>query len=162
MFVLLLYLMPILKWHWTSLCVLEVHRREPFLFCSFPFYFQAWQSSFWFVLEVGIVSLLGQVLSTTSSWSSMSLGLRLLLVSLMRDRLVRLFCQLQAMLAIALSTWVEKKLRRPNTIPLLVLNAVLFPLLCLLPAAIASCLAAPLLPLFTLPIFLIGYSRPSR
>lgn len=44
---------------------------------------------------------------------------------------------------------------------MLVLNAVLFPLL-LGELVLSALLSAPLLPLFTLPIFLVGFPRPLR
>jgi hypothetical protein len=128
---------------------------------------QAWQGSLWCVLEVGVVALLDEALSSsasagTSSWSAYTPALRLLVVGFSRERLVRLAGQLRGVLAVAVSSWIEPKQRRPSTVPILVLNAVLFPILCLLPAALASALAAPLLPLFTLPLFIIGYPRPTR
>lgn len=43
----------------------------------------------------------------------------------------------------------------------MVLNAVFFPFVLAI-VALASALSAPLLPLFTLPVFLVGFSRQSR
>ena len=59
------------------------------------------------------------------------------------------------------TSWSDKKQRHRTTIPTLVISTVCFPVL-LVTIVVAAVLASPLLPLFTLPIFLIGYPRPLR
>ena len=62
---------------------------------------------------------------------------------------------------VLVTSWTEKKQRRQSAGALLALNASLFPLL-LSVVALSALLSAPLLPLFTLPVFLVGFPRPQR
>ncbi|KAJ8411731.1 hypothetical protein AAFF_G00153690 [Aldrovandia affinis] len=94
-------------------------------------------------------------------WDSLGTGVQLLLVSLISDRLVQFVSKLKFALTVLVTSWTEKKQRRQSAGTLLALNGVLFPLL-LSVLALSAMLSAPLLPLFTLPVFLVGFPRPQR
>lgn len=85
----------------------------------------------------------------------------ILQVGILRDRLLQFVSKLQFAIAILLTSWTEKKQRRKSTATLITLNVVFFPIL-LTFIAISALLSSPLLPLFTLPVFLIGFPRPVR
>ena len=69
--------------------------------------------------------------------------------------------KLKFSLTVLVTSWTEKKQRRQAAGALLALNASLSPLL-LAVVVLSALLAAPLLPLFTLPVFLVGFPRPQR
>lgn len=77
------------------------------------------------------------------------------------DRLGQFVAKLKFTLTVLVTSWTEKKQRRQSAGTLLALNASLWPLV-LAVVTLSAVLAAPLLPLFTLPIFLVGFPRPQR
>ena len=79
-------------------------------------------------------------------------------VGVMRDRLIQLISKLQFAVAILLASWTEKK-RRKSTTTLCILNMVFSPFV-LVFIVFSTLLSSPLLPLFTLPLFLVGFPRP--
>lgn len=85
----------------------------------------------------------------------------LIQVGLLIDRLRQFMAKLKFTLTVLVTSWTEKKQRRQSAGILLALNASLCPLL-LAVVALSALLSAPLLPLFTLPIFLVGFPRPQR
>uniref|UniRef100_A0A671WE97 Pecanex-like protein n=1 Tax=Sparus aurata TaxID=8175 RepID=A0A671WE97_SPAAU len=82
-------------------------------------------------------------------------------VGLIFDRMTQFFAKLKFTLTVLVTSWTEKKQRRQSAGTLLALNASLCPLL-LAVVTLSALLSAPLLPLFTLPIFLVGFPRPQR
>ncbi|XP_003512061.1 pecanex-like protein 4 [Cricetulus griseus] len=119
-----------------------------------------WQSTENALLETVIVSAV-HVVSNTDCWWNRSLdtGTRLLLIGIMRDRLLQFITKLQFAMTVLLASWTEKKQHRKTTTTLCVLNTVFAP--CVLVIIVFSALlSAPLLPLFTLPVFLVGFPRP--
>ncbi|NWR39311.1 PCX4 protein, partial [Tachuris rubrigastra] len=122
-----------------------------------------WQNTENALLDIVIVSIAQMLVFNPDLWWNRSLdtGIRLLLVGLLRDRLLQFVSKLQFALAILLTSWTEKKQRRKSTATLITLNVVFFPILLIL-IAISALLSSPLLPLFTLPVFLVGFPRPVR
>ncbi|XP_073206047.1 pecanex-like protein 4 isoform X3 [Lepidochelys kempii] len=122
-----------------------------------------WQNSENALLEMVIVSIVQMLLFNTDVWWNRSLdtGIRLLLAGVIRDRLLQLISKLQFAVAVLLTSWTEKKQRRKSTATLITLNIVFFPIV-LAFIAVSALLSSPMLPLFTLPIFLIGFPRPIR
>ncbi|KAJ7414259.1 Pecanex-like protein 4 [Willisornis vidua] len=124
---------------------------------------KVWQNTENALLDIVIVSIAQMLVFNPELWWNRSLdtGLRLLLVGLIRDRLLQFVSKLHFALAILLTSWTEKKQRRKSTATLITLNVVFFPVLLAL-IAISALLSSPLLPLFTLPVFLVGFPRPVR
>ncbi|XP_050192193.1 pecanex-like protein 4 isoform X1 [Myiozetetes cayanensis] len=122
-----------------------------------------WQNTENALLDIVIVSIAQMLVFNPDLWWNRSLdtGIRLLLVGLLRDRLLQFVSKLHFALAILLTSWTEKKQRRKSTATLITLNVVFFPILLTL-IAISALLSSPLLPLFTLPVFLVGFPRPVR
>lgn len=119
-----------------------------------------WQNTENALLETVVVSAVHMVTSTDCWWNrSLDTGLRLLLVGIMRDRLVQFFTKLQFAVTVLLALWTEKKQHRRMTMTLWVLNAVFAPLVLII-IVVSTVLSSPLLPLFTLPVFLVGFPRP--
>lgn len=85
----------------------------------------------------------------------------LIQVGLLIDRLTQFLAKLKFTLTVLVTSWTEKKQRRQSAGTLLAVNATLCPLL-LAVVTLSALLSAPLLPLFTLPIFLVGFPRPQR
>lgn len=75
--------------------------------------------------------------------------------------MTQFFAKLKFALTVLVTSWTEKKQRRQSAGTLLALNASLCPLL-LAVITVSALLSAPLLSLFTLPIFLVGFPRPQR
>ncbi|XP_050808482.1 pecanex-like protein 4 isoform X1 [Gopherus flavomarginatus] len=122
-----------------------------------------WQNTENALLEMVIVSIVQMLLFNTDVWWNRSLdtGIRLLLAGVIRNRLLQLISKLHFAAAVLLTSWTEKKQRRKSTATLITLNIVFFPIV-LAFIAVSALLSSPMLPLFTLPIFLIGFPRPIR
>ncbi|XP_061599052.1 pecanex-like protein 4 [Cololabis saira] len=122
-----------------------------------------WQSSEDALLQMAVVVLVQLVAgnNTLPGWSHLGTGIQLLLVGLLIDRLSQFLAKLKFTLTVLVTSWTEKKQRRQSAGTLLALNASLSPLL-LAMVTLSALLSAPLLPLFTLPIFLVGFPRPQR
>ncbi|XP_061700875.1 pecanex-like protein 4 [Syngnathoides biaculeatus] len=123
----------------------------------------AWQSSEDALLQVVVVVIvrLAAVNNRLPGWDSLGTGVQLLLVGLLMDRFTQFLAKLKFTLTVLVTSWTEKKQRRQSAGTLLALNASLCPLL-LAVVTLSALLSAPLLPLFTLPIFLVGFPRPQR
>ncbi|NXF08862.1 PCX4 protein, partial [Smithornis capensis] len=122
-----------------------------------------WQNTENALLDMVVVSIAQMLVLHPDLWWNRSLdtGIRLLLVGLLRDRLFQFVSKLQFAMAILLTSWTEKKQRRKSTATLITLNVAFFPILLTL-IAVSALLSSPLLPLFTLPVFLVGFPRPVR
>ncbi|NXU79445.1 PCX4 protein, partial [Oreotrochilus melanogaster] len=122
-----------------------------------------WQNTENALLDIVVVSLAQMLVLNPDLWWNRSLdtGIRLLLVGFLRDRLLQFVSKLQFAITILLTSWTEKKQRRKSTATLITLNVVFFPIL-LTFITISTLLSSPLLPLFTLPVFLVGFPRPVR
>ncbi|KYO18465.1 pecanex-like protein 4 isoform A [Alligator mississippiensis] len=122
-----------------------------------------WQNTENAMLDIVVVSIVQMLVFNTDVWWNRSLdtGIRLLLVGVIRDRLLQFISKLQFALTVLLTSWTEKKQRRKSSTTLITLNIVFFPVV-LAFIAVSAVLSSPLLPLFTLPIFLIGFPRPIR
>lgn len=82
--------------------------------------------------------------------------------SFLYDRLKQFLNQLFTFLLITLTSWFLKSQRRKLAKKFLIINAILFIPYILPVLILASIFSAPLLPLFTFPIYLIGFPRPKR
>ncbi|XP_043930401.1 pecanex-like protein 4 [Protopterus annectens] len=122
-----------------------------------------WQNTEAALLQMVIISIVRLATKNTDLmwWDSLGTGLQLLLVSLIQDRLFQLISKMKFALTLLITSWTEKKQRRKSTATLITLNILLFPLVVVI-IIISTALSAPLLPLFTLPIFLVGFPRPVR
>ncbi|KAM9777706.1 pecanex-like protein 4 [Neosynchiropus ocellatus] len=122
-----------------------------------------WQSSEDALLQMAVVILVRLVAGDQSlaGWDELGTGVQLLLVGLLIDRLTQFLAKLKFTLTVLVTSWTEKKQRRQSAGALLALNACLCPLV-LAVVTLSALLSAPLLPLFTLPIFLVGFPRPQR
>ncbi|NXH34502.1 PCX4 protein, partial [Myiagra hebetior] len=122
-----------------------------------------WQNTENALLDMVVVSAAQMLVFNPDLWWNRSLdtGIKLLLVGLLRDRLFQFISKLHFAIAILLTSWTEKKQRRRSSATLIALNVAFFPVLLGL-VAVSALLSSPLLPLFTLPVFLVGFPRPLR
>ncbi|XP_037688525.1 pecanex-like protein 4 isoform X1 [Choloepus didactylus] len=122
-----------------------------------------WQNTENALLETVIVSVVQLLIFGTDLWWNRSLdtGIRLLLVGLIRDRLIQFISKLKFAVTLLWVSWMEKKQRRKSTTTLCLLNIVFSPFV-LLFIVFSTLLSSPLFPLFTLPVFLVGFPRPTR
>ncbi|NXK61302.1 PCX4 protein, partial [Sylvietta virens] len=122
-----------------------------------------WQNTENALLDMVVVSAAQMLMFNPDLWWNRSLdtGIKLLLVGLLRDRLLQFLSKLHFAIAILLTSWTEKKQRRRSSAALIALNVAFFPVLLAL-VAVSALLSSPLLPLFTLPVFLVGFPRPLR
>lgn len=119
-----------------------------------------WQNTENALLETVIVSTVHLISSTDMWWNrNLDTGIRLLLVGIIRDRLIRFISKLQFAVTVLLTSWTEKKQRRKTTATLCILNIVFSPFVLVI-IVFSTLLSSPLLPLFTLPVFLVGFPRP--
>ncbi|KAM3853961.1 pecanex-like protein 4 isoform 1-T3 [Vipera latastei] len=122
-----------------------------------------WQDTEHALLDMVVVSAVQLLLFTTDLWwnKSIDTGIRLLLVGIIRSRLFQFVSKLQFAITVLLTSWTEKKQRRKSTATLITLNIAFFPIVLAI-IMLSSLLSSPLLSLFSLPIFLIGFPRPVR
>ncbi|KAK2826053.1 hypothetical protein Q5P01_020267 [Channa striata] len=122
-----------------------------------------WQSSEDALLQMVVVVLVQLTAGNNilPGWNTLGTGVQLLLVGLLIDRLNQFLAKLKFTLTVLVTSWTEKKQRRQSAGTLLALNASFCPVL-LAVVTLSALLSAPLLPLFTLPIFLVGFPRPQR
>ncbi|XP_066535867.1 pecanex-like protein 4 [Hoplias malabaricus] len=122
-----------------------------------------WQSSEDALLQMVVVVFvrLADGEGTAYHWHQLGIGVQLILVSLVSDRFSQFLAKLKFALTVLITSWTETKQRRQSAGALLVLNGALCPLL-LAVVLLSALLSAPLLPLFTLPVFLVGFPRPLR
>uniref|UniRef100_A0A8D2AMA4 Pecanex-like protein n=1 Tax=Sciurus vulgaris TaxID=55149 RepID=A0A8D2AMA4_SCIVU len=120
-----------------------------------------WQNTENALLETAIVSAVHLLISNSDLWWNRSLdtGIRLLLVGIVRDRLIQFISKLQFAATVLVASWTEKKQRRKTTTTLCILNIVFSPFVMVI-IVFSTLLSSPLLPLFTLPVFLVGFPRP--
>uniref|UniRef100_A0A8C1ES01 Pecanex-like protein n=1 Tax=Cyprinus carpio carpio TaxID=630221 RepID=A0A8C1ES01_CYPCA len=119
-----------------------------------------WQSSEAALLEmvlVVVIRLAGG--HRVARWNELGTTVHLILVIV--NRVSQFVSKLSFALTVLITSWTESKQRRQSAGTLLALNAALFPVL-LGVVALSSLLSAPLLTLFTLPVFLVGFPRPLR
>ena len=100
-------------------------------------------------------------LSSSTPWMNSGIGLRLLIVGLVRSRVLELSDKIYTFCVLFINSWRDKKQRRPSTIPTMAVSVFAWPII-LLVLTVASCMSAPLLPLFTLPVVWIAFPRPLR
>ena len=104
------------------------------------------------VVDTGVVS---------EGLASMGVGLSLLVVSYVTCRLGALWQKLRFAMTLYVTSWTGDKLRIAGHGKLMWVVGLTWPLsLCML--VIAAAVGAPLVPVFSLPIFLVGFPRPVR
>ncbi|XP_047499050.1 pecanex-like protein 4 [Penaeus chinensis] len=124
-----------------------------------------WQFSQAYFIQLSAFFLLDLIYRETDlllgSWGSFPPATRIFFISLSYLWGTRFVQRLSTVIIFMLTSVLESKQRSPRLWFLIGFNIGLFPiLLCVL--AVSSITAAPLLPLFTLPIFLLGFPRPLR
>ncbi|XP_071796734.1 pecanex-like protein 4 isoform X1 [Asterias amurensis] len=122
-----------------------------------------WQDTPRALLELSVVHIINTVLTLdpTSWWVTAGLGIQHLLVAAILDRLIQLMDKLYCFVVILITSYSIEKQRRSSSMPLIIVSIILLPFIFVV-IVVATILSAPLLPLFTLPIFLIGFPRPLR
>ncbi|CAF0745830.1 unnamed protein product [Brachionus calyciflorus] len=142
--------------YWRTLVVLRAYRW-------------IWQSSYYCLMEMCATHIFLFAISYNSVTESMTKVYLIryfltgcLAASFIRDRLSQMLNKLYAYILITITAWTIKKQRRSLALIFLVLNIVLILptfIFVILPSCILS---APLLPLFTFPIFLFSFPRPKK
>ncbi|WAR18991.1 PCX4-like protein [Mya arenaria] len=120
-----------------------------------------WQSTVHSLLELSIVHLVLVTMDTNTTVTEWGVPILAMLTCLCRDRFYQLCNKLYFFISLLISSWTDKKQRRGSTVPIIVLSIIFFPLVFGI-IGIASALAVPLLPLFTLPIVFFSFPRPLR
>jgi hypothetical protein len=87
--------------------------------------------------------------------------LQLMLIGFVLDRCSDLLSKLNFVARMYYASWHDKKQRIAKMKCILLLSALLSPLVAAI-IMLSVVLAAPLLPLFQLPIFFVGFPRPKR
>lgn len=94
-------------------------------------------------------------------WHDLGIGLQLLLIGIIIDRLVEIITKLKFMFAVFVTSWIEPKQRHSLTIPTYITSLLLSPLVLGI-LVLSVLLSSPLTPLFCFPIFFVGFPRPKR
>ncbi|XP_046577291.1 pecanex-like protein 4 [Haliotis rubra] len=118
-----------------------------------------WQSSVHALLEMSVLHIF--TLASSATVTSLGAPLLLLIIGLARDRLFQLMNKLYFFFVLISTSWLDKKQRRGSTAIVIFLSLIFFPIILAILGA-AAALSAPLLPLFTLPLFFIGFPRPQK
>ena len=121
----------------------------------------ACQSTSTALFEVALASVLYRITSSGGWWGQMPVALQLLCLAVLVNRLQDLWEKLKFAASCYICHWKIKTLRIPRSVPLLVVSAIVSPIV-LAVILLSVVMAAPLLPLFGLPIFVVGFPRPRR
>lgn len=120
-----------------------------------------WQSTVHSLLELSVVHIILVNLPSDPTVQYLGTFRLLLITSVCRDRLYQIASKLYFCFALLITSWTDKKQRRKSSIWIVLVNLLLFPVV-LAVVVVAAVLSAPLLPLFSLPVFFIGFPRPLR
>ena len=110
----------------------------------------------WIAGVFDIIAVTTQVDQTYLLWS---LSLRITFVSILRQRFRGLQTRAVYAMHTSWASWSLPKLRHPAVGKLLVTNLLFFPLVCFV-LVLSALIESPLVVLFTLPLFIVGYPRP--
>ena len=97
----------------------------------------------------------------SSWWINLGVPTQLLLVTLLRHRVFDLLRKLWLILSLSYNFYFKKKVRHKSAKIVSVLAIVLLPIFVAI-LILSVGMAAPVLPLFTLPLFIMGFPRPSK
>lgn len=122
---------------------------------------QVWQSTTHSLLEMSVVQIVLMTAPERSVVSELGVPILLLVASVVRDRFYQLVNKLYFVIALMVASWSYKKQRYSATGGIILLNIIFFPVVVLI-ILTASVISAPILCLFTLPLFFIGFPRPSK
>lgn len=125
------------------------------------FHFQIWQGTVSSLLELSIIHIILVTIPTDSTVILYGVPILSLLVGISRDRFFQFLYKLYLVFTLLVTSVTDKKQRRKSTVPILVMSIVFFPFILGL-VVVATVLSAPLLSLFTLPLFFIGFPRPNK
>lgn len=100
--------------------------------------------------------------SVSLGWfDSAPLGVKLLTIDVSLDRVFSFIDNLWLMTALNITSYSDKKQRRKYSLYLMLFNFLLFPLPVMM-GLMSAIFSSPILPLFTLPIFLLSFPRPGK
>lgn len=114
-----------------------------------------------FLLKVAAAGVLRRIVSDTTLWGRTPLVVQLLYIGLVHSRLEALCANLSFAWITTATAWTIKAMRKPWTRALLAALLLGLPVVLLI-VGVAAALGSPLVPLFGLPIFIIGFPRPRR
>ncbi|XP_028396003.1 pecanex-like protein 4 [Dendronephthya gigantea] len=120
-----------------------------------------WQNTFKSLLEVTVCCVIYWIDIGSSWWNDLGLGLQLMVIGIMTDRLHELITKIKFMFTLFITSWTEAKQRHSATLPTLITSLLFFPLVLSI-VVISVALSAPLTPIFCFPIFFVGFPRPKR
>ncbi|CAL4089891.1 unnamed protein product, partial [Meganyctiphanes norvegica] len=141
-----------LSWFLLTVPLVRVYRQ----IWQFP-HASLLQLSIFFILDI----LHERCVVSLGLWADLAPSLRIFIITLGWIWACRLLERLSTAVVISLTSITEDKQRKPISFCLLGFNLAMFPFLLGL-FGICSIMSAPLLPLFTLPFFLMGFPRPLR
>ncbi|XP_071482865.1 pecanex-like protein 4 [Diadema antillarum] len=126
---------------------------------------KVWQSTSTALLDVSVLHILEElsVCGSTSLavWWPSDTGAQLIIIGLLHCWITQTLDKLYCYTTILITSYTLEKQRRKSSLPLIIISLIFFPVVLGIIAA-SSLLSAPLLPVFTLPILLIGFPRPLR
>lgn len=111
--------------------------------------------------QVAVVGALRRVTSDTGLWGRVPLVVQLAYIAFLHNRIEELCGKLSFVWITTATSWTIKAMRKPYTGALLSLQLLFLPVLLAL-VGVSALLASPLVPLFGLPLFAIGFARPKR
>ena len=113
------------------------------------------------LFKAAIVGALRRATSDDGLWGRVPLVIQLAYVAFIHGRVEDLMAKLSFVWMTSATSWTIKAMRKPYTRLLLALQLLFLPVLLAL-AATGAILASPLVPLFGLPLFALGFPRPKR
>ena len=124
------------------------------------FYFKAWQNQQECALDVSILMLIKySSVSTSLWWNNLPLHIRLFIVSLLRNRAQYLWNLVSFAVRFSYKFYFNRKVRHQSYKKVALFSLLAFPILIVF-FGMSVVLSAPILPIFTLPVFLMGFPRP--
>ncbi|KAL5007939.1 hypothetical protein ScPMuIL_013520 [Solemya velum] len=120
-----------------------------------------WQSSTHSLLEFSVIHIVLVLNRDPTTYSRQMLPLLCLAVGLARERVLQFLHKLYFCVLVLITSWTDKKQRRSSAAVLIFLSMLFFPVIIVI-VCVATVISAPLMPLFTLPLFFISFPRPVK
>ncbi|CAG5127048.1 unnamed protein product [Candidula unifasciata] len=120
-----------------------------------------WQNTTQSLLEMAVVHVVLVTTRGSAVVSELGVPILLLIACVVRDRFYQLVNKLYFVTGLIVASWSYKKQRYSATGGIILLNIIFFPIVIII-VLTSTLISAPILCLFTLPLFFIGFPRPSK
>ena len=130
--------------------------------CLLFLFFKAWQDQHKCALDVTVLMLIRNTsVNTPYWWNNLGLHIQLFIIGLLRSRIQYAWNIISFASRFTYKFYFSRKVRHQSYKRVAILTSITLPFFIIF-TCLGIVLCAPLLPLFTLPVFLMGFPRPLK